>query len=80
MIKWNLYLKALDNAYPISWVMLRLRLESDSRNLPMKINLAVIQRTSGYKRRKTIRQIGKRISLYKNAKRILLSRIPLTNY
>ena len=79
-IKWHLYQNAVDNCYSITWVILRLKMESSYRVLPKKEMQSVNQRIHGFKRIKKIRVLEKRVSLQNKSKRILLSRIPLTNY
>jgi len=79
-IKWNLYQRAMEENYPICWIMLRIRLEKKQKNSSKKQSNTISQRISGYKRKKLRRIYEKRWSIYKNAKRTCLSRIPLTSY
>jgi hypothetical protein len=79
-IKWKLFQRAIEENYPISWTMLRIRLEYKQRKSTRKKSDTIVQRVIGYKRKRSRRINEKRWSINKNAKRTLLSRIPLTSY
>ncbi len=79
-IKWNLFQRAMEENYPICWVLLRIKVECNQRNSIKKTSDTVNQRIEGYRRKRSRRNIEKRCSIYKNARRTLLSRIPITNY